>query len=223
MASVLICSETDLARALSQTLIGRGGIDRFKAKSLDEARLLARVVCPKAILIDRDLPRVAEYVQAMRDEPATHGVSVAILAWGDFQPLEVELLDLGANAVLRLPPDAGWDERMARLLSVPIRQEARLPIQLSLDLACEGEALAVQVVNLSVSGMLLESAVPLALFQEFDFDLRLSGGSRAAGRGRIIREASPTQFGVEFLRLDGDSKEAIRQSVRSLGIGQGFS
>jgi PilZ domain len=217
MPSVLICSSNDLTRVLAPTLIGRVGIDRFKAAKLDEARLLARVVCPRVSLVDRDLAHARDFIKAIREEPATHGLSIAILASGEIQDAELGLLESGANAIFRLPPDAGWDERMARLLSVPIRQEARLPVDLAVETHRDIQA---EVVNLSVGGMLVQSPLALELFEEFDFDIPMAGGTHARGRGRIVRQAGPRQFGVEFQRLDGDGKETIRQFVRSASVGQ---
>jgi hypothetical protein len=156
----------------------------------------------------------------LRAESSTRNRSIAVVSAGDFEPEELELLELGANAILRLPPDGTWDERLARLLSVPMRGEWRLPVQLTVEGTASTDAFSGQALNLSVTGMLLESVFPLAVFQEFDFRFRVPDGSRVAGRGRVIRQASPTEHGVEFLRLEGESKEAIRQFVRSAAVGQ---
>ena len=219
MPSVLICAQRDLSRDLAATLLGRGGIDRFKAARLEDARLLARTTRPGLVLLDRDLPRVRELLETFREEPATHARSIAVLAHGDIEPAELELLELGANAILRLPPDAGWDDRLSKLLKVPLRQEARMPVQIALESASGAGSDAVQALNLSVTGMLLESRAALELFQELRFRFQLPDGSRLAVRGRVVRQAGPAQYGVEFVDLEHAGKDAINDYVRSGAVG----
>lgn len=219
MPSVLICShQDDLLNELAPTLLGRGGIDRFKAGRLEDARLLAKTTRPGLVLLDRDLPKVRDFLEAFREEPATRNGSIAIVARGDIDPSELELLELGANAILRLPADPGWDDRLARLLKVPLRQEARLPVQMTVHTETAGQASITHALNLSVTGMLVESTAPLLLFQEISFRFKLPDGSHVAGRGRAIRQAAPNQYGVEFVKLEHESKDAIGDYVRSAAV-----
>ncbi len=218
MPSVLICSKKDLLNELAPTLLGRDGIDRFRAARLEDARLLAKTTRPSLVLLDRDLPKVRDFLEAFREEPATRNGSIAILAHGDFEPSELELLELGANAILRLPPDFGWDDRLSKLLKVPLRQESRLPIQMTVHTEAEGQASVTHALNLSVNGMLVESTSPLTLFQEMSFRFKLPDGSKVAGRGRAVRQAAPNQYGVEFVKLESESKDAIGDYVRSASV-----
>jgi hypothetical protein len=218
MLRVLVCSETDLTRTLSSTLIGRTAVGLVKAAKLTEARLLASTLLPRAILVDRDQPGVADWVRAFREDAATRQRSLAILAWGDFEPLEIELMELGANAVLRLPPDAAWDERLSKLFNVASRQEARLPVRLSVELPDDPQAPRREAVNLSVTGMLIESAEPLPLHGELSLRFKLPDGSPVAARGRVVRQSSEREWGVEFVSLDERTRDAIRDTVRSAGV-----
>jgi hypothetical protein len=219
---VIICSNEDLGGELADTFVGRSGIDRFKAKNLEQVRTLARAFGPQLILVDRDLPRVKQLIEELRAEPVTQNRSLAVLAHGEFQPVELDLLEAGANAILRLPPDAGWDDRLQRLLKVAGRQEVRLPIQLAVEAVIGPDAFGdatARSVNLSANGLLLETALPLKLGQYLSFGFELEGGSRVAGRGRVVRESGAGRFAIEFVDLDEDSREAIRWLVRSSQLG----
>ena len=216
MPSVLICSQKDVLPLLAPTMLGRGGIDRFKASKLQDAQLLAKTTRPALVLLDRDMPKVREFLEAFREEAATRKGSIAILAYGDIEPSELELLELGANAILRLPPDAGWDERVSKLLKVPQRLEARLPIQIAVQTQDGADT---QALNLSITGMLVQSSTPLQLYQELSFRFRLPDGTQVGGRARAIRQAAPGQYGLEFVTLDSDSKDAIHDYVRSAAVG----
>jgi DNA-binding NtrC family response regulator len=215
MPSVLICPHKDRLGDLAGTLLGRAGIDRFKAARLADAKLLAKTTRPALVLLDRDLPDVRGFLEAFREEAATRRGSIAVLAHGDIEPLELELLQLGANAILRIPPDAGWDDRVAKLLKVPQRQEARLPVQMVVHTGESGET---QALNLSVTGMLVQSQAPLQLFQELNFRFQLPDGSQVSGRARAIRMPGAGQYGLEFVTLDSDSKDAISDYVRSAAV-----
>lgn len=221
MLRVIVWSAEDLSGALAGTFVGRVGADVFRARTIDEVRTLARAVGPQLVMVDRDLPGVRKLIEELRQEPVTHNRSLAVLARGAFQGVELELLEAGANTVLRLPPDAGWDDRVQRLLKVASRQEVRLPIRLATGASTgldSGDA-ASHATNISANGMLLETALGLRVGQYLSFTLDLEGGGRVAGRGRVTRQAGPGRFGVEFVDLDETSRDAIRWLVRSSRLG----
>ena len=62
-----------------------------------------------------------------------------VAARGDFDPSEVELLEAGANAILRLPAGPEWDERLPRLMDVPVRREARFTVHFDVEAAAGAE------------------------------------------------------------------------------------
>jgi CheY-like chemotaxis protein len=212
MLRVVICSEVDLRPLLAATLIGRQGIEVFRAQRFDDVRLLAATLGPQAILVDRDFPKVLAFIERLREEPATRERSLAVLAVGDMQSVELELLEAGANAILRLPPDAGWNERLSRLLQVPVRQQARLLVRIAA--ATEPES-AAAILNLSAGGMLLATPLALHVSDEVSFRFRLPDGTTIAGVGRVAREATNTGYGVEFGSLDEPSREAIGRFLRA--------
>ena len=76
----------------------------------------------------------------------------------------------------------------------------------------------IQALNLSTSGMLIESTAKVSLFHEMSFRFKLPGGAQVSGRARAIRQAAANQYGLEFLKLDGDGKDAIDDYVRSAGV-----
>jgi len=216
MLRILVCSEFDLRRELLATIIGRQAIELYRAERFQDTRLLTATLDPRLIFIDRDLPKAREFIERLRQDPATRQRSLAVLARGAFEPIELELVETGANGIFRLPPDAGWDERISRLLAVPVRHDARLMVRLAV--ATEPET-AGAVLNLSSGGMRLATQNELHVHDEIGFSFRLPDGSAVAGRGRIVREAAPTEYGVEFVDLDPNGREAIRQFQRSARLG----
>jgi CheY-like chemotaxis protein len=212
MLRILICSESDLRPLLASTVIGRQKIELYRADGLRAVRLLSATLDPRAILVDRDLPAVRGFVEAIREDPATRQRSLAVLARGAVKDVERELLEAGANVVLRLPPDPGWDERLSRLLTVPARYEARLPVRLDVDTQPES---AGAVVNISGGGMLLATRQALRLNDEVSFRVKLPDGTTVAGRGRVARVAEKVGYGMEFVSLPDAGRAAIDQFLRS--------
>jgi PilZ domain len=214
MLRVLICSERDLRPELSGTPIGRNGIELYPARRFEDARLLCSTLSVRVVLVDRDLPAVRGFIQRLRRDPATRHRSVAVLARGEAKELELDLLSVGANAILRLPPDLGWDGRFQKLLSVPARHDARLVVRIEVDTQPE---CAAAILNLSSGGMLLATHHNLKVNDELRFRFRVPQGASIEGRARVAREAPPTGYGVEFVSVSDGT--AIGEYLRSARMG----
>lgn len=215
MLRVLICSRRDLRPELKETLVGRQGIEVYRVEKLADARLVGSSLGVQVVLVDRDFPNAADFIRQLRLEPATRDRSIAVLTRRSAQG-DQEMLAAGANAVLRLPPDPGWDERFSKLLTVPVRQQARMLIHI--DVTSEPEYPAA-ILNLSPGGMLLATHRVLHKGDELMFRFSLPDKTMIVGRGRVAREALPTGFGVEFLDLGPDGKEAVIDFLRSARLG----
>ena len=217
MPFVLICSQTGLDADLARTPLSRADMDRQVASSVEQALASAAAALPDLVVVDRDLSGAQRLIASLRAEPLTRRASIVILARGDLDPLEVELLESGANAILRLPATPDWEERLRALLAVPVRRQARLPVRLEVDGYRTGgvpmEALAL---NLSQTGMLIE--VRASLRPGDNLDLRFHTPGRddpIEARARVVRQAGALRFGVQFAGLGGSDRERIRRFVET--------
>jgi hypothetical protein len=219
MVLVLVCSERSLEEELAATVAGRGGVERRWATTTAESLELVKADQPGLILVDRDLPEAIRLVQSIRRDPLSRRTSVAIVAHSDFDPCEVDLLEFGANAVLRLPAGPEWDERLGRLIAVPARGEARFPVVLELEARDSSgiHSTLVMTINLSASGMLIESEYVLDIGDDLDLRFRLPDtGDVITGCARVMRQAGRSRFGIEFYGLEGDGQQLIDQFVARL-------
>lgn len=221
MPHALICSEIALDAELAETLLWRDEVERRMARSLDEALAAARALKPDVVIVDRDLPQAARLVSELRRDLKTRRVSVVVIARTDFEAVEVDLLEAGANAVLRLPATPEWDDRLARLVVVPVRREVRLPVHLELE-ARTGAGVHAGVataLNLSESGILLETDIELHVGDDLDLRFHLpDAAATVSGCGRVMRHAGRHRYGVEFYGLEGDGPDLVRQYVTRLDI-----
>lgn len=212
MLRALVCSEHDLRPELSETLIGREGIEVYRVRTLADARLVSTSLGVQVILVDRDLPAATDFIRQLRQEPATRDRSIAVLARGESAGSQQEMREAGANAILRLPPDEDWDRRFSKLLTVPVRQDARVVARIDVATASEIPA---AILNLSPGGMLVFTRQNLRVGDELSFRFALPGKRNVVGRGRVARETPPTSFGVEFVALEGDGKDAVLDFLRA--------
>ncbi|MCU0241712.1 MAG: PilZ domain-containing protein [Vicinamibacteria bacterium] len=219
MPVVLLCSTESWEGALAETLVYRNDVERRQAASLEAALAALAAGRVDIVLIDRDLPNAVRLVQRVRRDARNRNVSVAVIAPGDFDVVEMELLEAGANAVLRLPAGPEWDERLARLITVPVRREARFPVVFEVE-AKTGVAIhsvMALAVNISSNGMLVETDFCLKVGDDIDLRFRLpSGGEVVAGCARVVRQAACNRFGVEFYGLEGEGCSQIERFVEQL-------
>jgi DNA-binding response OmpR family regulator len=218
MPAVLVCSSVSLEDGLRSTCLWREGVSRHQASRADEARALVLSLRPRLVVVDRDLPGAIELVRALRHDASTRQLSIAVVVRGQFASLEVDLLEAGANAILRFPANPEWDARLTQLLQVPARREGRFSARfavLSYAGVAGGTGLALGL-NLSVNGVLLECPFPLAVGDELSLDLKLAESDQSvAVAGRVVRVARAGHFGIEFHRLEGEAAREVRQFVES--------
>ena len=219
MAVALLCCEADLEADLRGTVLWRADFERHLARRLEDAQLMALTETPELVVVERELSWAPELVRVLRADPLTRAVSIAVVTRGEFNPREVELLEAGANAVLRLPVGPDWDERLSRLAHVPTRAEARCGVDFEVDATVRQGAPSLRglALDLSTTGMLLQSPVELSVGEDVDFRFHLPGaGPLVAGCGRVVRQAGERRYGVEFYGLEGQGGEDVRRYVEAL-------
>jgi hypothetical protein len=215
MPDVVICAGESVVRDLEASPVCRRGLNRHVAGSSEAGLATAVKVKPQMVVIDRDLARAESLVGQLRSRAETRNCSIVIVAQGDFVTEELGLLTAGANAVLRLPPDPDWEPRIERLLHVPTRKETRVPVSLSFEARLRNEKVPGRVVNLSMTGMLVECTAALAVGSQVTFSFEMAGFETSTGevegRGRIVREAGRNRYGVLFTSIDEVGRELLRR------------
>jgi hypothetical protein len=219
MLSALICTHADLETDLGQTMLWREDVDRHVVGRLEDARTMAVAARPSIVVVDRDLPWASRLVAALREDASTRRLSIVIVARGDFDPGEIELLELGANAVLRLPVDGGGDARLERLVRVPVRKEARFSVSFHVDTFAAGADMAepALALNLSKNGMLMEASLPLRVGADVIVEFPVGDAPpEVRSRGRVVRVASASQYGIEFTDVPPEMATRIHDFLETL-------
>lgn len=225
MPKVLIVAGADLTPELGRTVLWRSDIERVFAPDREAGFEAARMLRPSLVILDdTDGRATVSFICRLRADPVVQRLSVAVLSRSQSLSLAEEeaFRRAGANLVLSGEVDPLlWDDRLEELLSVPRRREVRVPVRLEVwsrlaaDHPVEGLSL-----NISVRGMLLETAEPLDVGTKLDLGFRLPGESQELRVvGQVVREAEPVEerprSGIEFLILRGGARERIREFVEA--------
>ena len=216
MAVALICSNRSLEVDLRDTLLFRTGVEREAFKSAPEtlSRMAAGGVA--LVAIHREVAGVEALIKTVRKSPAHRNISLVVLSEDDFDPSEIELLEAGANAILRLPPGEDFNDRLARLIAVPRRRDVRLPVRLEVAASSGfGATLPVLALNLSASGVLIESNHTLNMGDEVAVTLRFEeSGALFSATAHVARTAGPNRYGARFVSISA-GEDALKAFLAS--------
>jgi len=214
----VLLAPKDLAPELGGTVLFRRNVERLPADGAAGVRRLADEGHLDVVVIDSALPGASAVVAALRLDPTTRATAIVALGRSEFGFDHLALLEAGANAILPLPPGQDWDDRLMRLIHVPVRKTTRFPVNLSLHGGLrDGASFAARVVNLSVHGLLLECRHALKVGDDVRlvFDMP-SGHGPVEARGTVVRQALADRFGVELTQVEGDGRVRIKRYVEAV-------
>jgi CheY-like chemotaxis protein len=212
-----IAAPSDLARELGDTVLFRSNVERVRVSGVDDVRRLADEGRLDVVVVDSALPGAAGLVAALRQDPAIRPVAIVALGRWELGFDQLGLLEVGANAILPLPPGRDWDDRLVRLVHVPVRRATRFPVDMAIEGGLKGGlTFTARALNLSVHGLLLESPQPLDVGEDLRLSFLMPGVNAViCGTGTVVREAGLDRFGVELTHVDGDGRVRIKRYVES--------
>ena len=217
MPSVLICCGS-IGRELPRTVLWRNDMERRVAHNREEALDLAGSSHFDLGVVVDDIGSPGLLIRDLRSGPSTRSLSIAVvMTHADFQPADLDLIDAGANAILRPPAGPEWDHRLGSLMHVPPRRAGRFPIEMRVEGqgAEIARSVAGTVLNLSEQGILVETDVPLPLGADIDFRIHLRDApAPLRGCGQIVRQESPLRGGIRFYALEPHGLARVRRFVR---------
>jgi CheY-like chemotaxis protein len=213
----VVVSASDLAPELGGTVLFRHNVERLRASGVEDVRRAAALGRLDVVVVDSALPRGPAIVAALRQDPSTRSTAIVALGRSEFGFDHLDLLEAGANAILPLPPGHDWDDRLMRLIHVPVRRATRFPVDVALEGGLRnGTAFTGRALNLSVHGLLLESQQPLRVGEDLSLSFEMPGAHGGVrGTGTVVRAAAARLFGVELTHVEGDGRVRIKRYVES--------
>jgi CheY-like chemotaxis protein len=212
-----IAAPSDLARELGETVLFRSTVERVRVSGAEDVRRLADEGRLDVVIVDSAFPAAAGLVAALRQDPVTRPTAIVALGRWELGFEQLGLLEAGANAILPLPPDHDWDDRLMRLVHVPVRRATRFAVDMAIEGGLKsGFSFSGRALNLSVHGLLLECPQPLDVGEDIRFSFLMPGVTAViCGTGTVVRTAGSDRFGVELTHVDGDGRVRIKRYVES--------
>jgi CheY-like chemotaxis protein len=213
----VLLAKGDLSRELSGTALWRSNVQRLAATGSGDTRRHFEAGGIDVVVVDSALAGAAGVVAALRQDALTRSTAIVVLGRSEFSSDHLDLIDAGANAILPLPPAADWDDRLMRLIHVPVRKATRFPVDLAIEGGLRsGLRFMARALNLSVHGMLLESRQPLEVGEDLKLSFEMPAGhGPVRGTGTVVRATPPHHFGVEITSAEGDGRVRIKRYVES--------
>ena len=218
MSRVLLAVSPEWQSRLVESVLWRSGVARYAAANAEAVLDMSRSIKPQMVVLDDGDPAAEEVVRRLRADPQTRQLSIAILARAPSTERQEMLCHAGANAVLsEADGQALWDDRFEDLLGVPPRREVRVPIAITIwsrrDPRPGAEVVGVSV-NVSVTGLLVETRAPLAVGSTLNMSFRLpTAAEELRLMGRVVwttqGPGEAWRSGVEFLGFHGRTMEVI--------------
>lgn len=212
MATVLICAAEDPSATLAGTFLGRQGIRRLWLSQASDILAETRRQRPRLVLVDREFPGARALFEALAREAAAAPLTLAVLAPSDPSLTELDLVEAGAHAVLRLPAGAAWEATLENVLPVTLRREHRFPVYFEVQArrGSSGAAGLAVVLDLAVGGALVQCESEWVVGDVVELRFRLPSSSRpVVAAGNVVRRTG-TRYGVRFQWLSGAAAEDLR-------------
>ncbi len=151
-------------------------------------------------------------------DPTTRSTAIVVLGRSEFGFDHLELLEAGANAILPLPPGQDWDDRLMRLIHVPVRKTTRFPVNLQ---PAGRPALGRRLRRARRQPERARRAARVPAFAPRGRG-RAARLRHAAGHGlvqadgTVVRQAHADRFGIELTHVAGDGRVRIKRYVEAV-------
>jgi two-component system phosphate regulon response regulator PhoB len=219
MKKIIIAESIMHALDSQDTIFGRGSITLYPAMSSEEILDIQGTRKADLIITDFTLPLMdgARLCSMIRSDAALKGVSIIMACDSTVESL-ILCQKAGANAVIPKPVKTiELFSKISELLVIPQRQDIRTLLHVSVKGREEKLSFLGISLNISISGMLLETDQELKKGDLLTWTVSF-GQREIVAMGTVMRVSKPApgkfQYGVKFLNLDTKSLIIIEQFVK---------
>ncbi|MDP1759662.1 MAG: response regulator [Thermodesulfovibrionales bacterium] len=209
----LVSGENILSRANTQILTASSSQEILSIHKSEKADL---------VVIDLDMPGMSgdELCSLLRKEPDPNLVKVLIAV----EPQETDIKraeQCGANTYITKPINSPlFFSKIASLLDVKTRKAYRMPVKATVAGEMGNVKLTASAINISSTGILIESAHPLNVGEAINCSFLLPGTLAISVNGEVIRiikkpAGSIHQYGIRFTSISASAQRIIEDFVKS--------
>jgi DNA-binding response OmpR family regulator len=223
MKKIVMVHELYALLWLDTTFLNREDIRVFVASTNDEALTIHQAEHMDLIVTKFDLPGLPteEFCSLVRDSQALRTVSLIVTCTDNPDSIRASSR-CRANAVLLEPvyPDM-LVAKAQQLLSVAERERLRVLLSAQVESRTDSESFPCRTLNVSVSGMLVETERLLAVGTSLACQFSLPNAKKIKAACRIVRSLELTagegyQYGLIFADISDSDRQAVDEYVREM-------
>lgn len=222
MKKVLLVDDVKLFIAMEKSLLNRQNLQIFTANSGPEAIAIHKKEQVDLILLDLNMPGMNgdEVCRIIRSDGSLKSVSI-IMVTTSSKKEDIEIcMNAGANDYITKPINATeLLNKVGKYLDIQHRQNLRVLSRIEVKAQKGNREFLSYAVNISISGMLLESADDISMGDRIKTSLFLPGSFHAINvEGTIVRKlengaGKMPHYGVKFLNITEKDREVIEKYV----------
>ncbi len=224
MKKALLVDDVKLFIAMEKSLLNRQNLQIFTANSGPEAIIIHKKEQVDLILLDLNMPGMNgdEVCRIIRSNDSLKAVSIIMVATSSNKE-DIEMcMNAGANDYITKPINAvEFLNKVGEYLDIQHRQNLRVLSRIEIKAQKGNREFLSYAVNISISGMLLESADNINIGDMIKTSLFLPGSFHAINvEGTVVRKVENgademPHYGVKFLNITEKDRGIIEKYVES--------
>ncbi|MDP2277573.1 MAG: response regulator [Nitrospirota bacterium] len=205
-----------------ENILSRANIQILTASSSQEILSIHKSEKADLIVIDLDMPDMPgdELCSLLRKEPDPYPVKILIAV----EPGETDIKraeQCGANTYITKPINSAlFFSKIASLLDVQTRKAYRMPVKATVAGEMGNVKLTASAINISSTGILIESAHPLNVGDAINCSFLLPGTLAISVKGEVVRilkkpAGNIHQYGIRVTSISASAQRIIEDFVKS--------
>ena len=223
MKQILLVNNQEAFLDRNKSLLNRAGFRILTATSANEALHICRQQAVALIISQLDMPGMGgdQFCSLIRRESELRNVSIILVCYDSVGEVE-RASHCGANAVVTKPIRPETLLRLVvKFLGIQARRDYRAAINARVEGTMDNQFFSGMTRNISSSGILCESAIPLNRDDLLSNLLFAVDSKQIAADGKVVWTSrvqdGQYSYGVRFINIEAELRESIEQFVAGSG------
>ncbi|NMC00103.1 MAG: response regulator [Thermoanaerobaculaceae bacterium] len=202
---------------LEQTFLRRADCRIYTATTGLEAIKVAELVHPDIILLDIEMPELngIETTRILQNNNKLKDIPIIIVS---STSRKEEAIKAGAKEFLQKPVDENtFLTAVLKYVPLKIRKDKRIELKTACNFVFEGSQHKGETLDVSVSGIFLETEIPLEIGShlEISFSLPLNGNKKEIKTDAIVVRKAKNGYGLGFFEISEGARIYLEEFVKN--------
>lgn len=222
MKKILIVDDLKPFIEKEKSVLNRSDVHIFTATSARDALAIHKNVSVDLMVIDLDMPGISgdQLCTAIKNDPALKEAAIIMVT----RPREVDIercKKCGADEYITKPivPEVLM-QKAGSLLKVPVRKAYRVAVRVGTRAEKDGETFSAVLVDISISGILIETEQQLEVGDIIRCTFFLPGSPAVTVSGEVVRKSEKpgtlmVQYGLQLKDITEKAEQIIDKYIKS--------